>query len=136
MTIHQTAPTMARINCPLFPILQANPLFFSTENDIAGFRANAPRLRVPSLNILRHCASHGCEPCTVLTAGSTKGCLAAELTPFQLERMPVQLSRAMISYHQQITLYSGVDDLLPPKYFFRIPSPWSMPRLIPVLYIT
>lgn len=117
---------MARPNCPLFPILQANPLFFSPKNDISGCDDNAPRLQVPPIGLLRCCASQGCDLCRVLTAGSTKKCLAADLTPFELEYAPIHLSRAMLSYHQQITLYCGIQDLLPPKHFFRIPSPWSM----------
>lgn len=86
---------MAKPNCPVFTILQASPRFFSTENDISGIQANAPRLALPPINVLRGCASHGCDLCTVLTAGSTKACQAAELTPFELEKMPVYLG----TYH-------------------------------------
>lgn len=117
---------MARPNCPLFSILQANPLFFSLKSDISGCVVNAPRLQVPPIGLLRRCAFQGCDLCRVLTAGSTKDCLAADLTPFGLENAPIRLSRVIISYHQQITLYCGVEDLLPPKNLFRIPSPWSM----------
>lgn len=116
---------MAGLNCPLWAILCQNPSFFSVENDISGMYAKAPRLNVPSLGVLRLCACRGCDLCRVMTAGSTKGCLAADLSPTELE-MPLILSRATISYHEGITLYMGQDDLLPPKQFFRIPQPWSM----------
>lgn len=125
-----TRRIMARPDCPLFPILHANPGFFSLENDISGFGVKAPRLRVPPIGILRRCASQGCDLCRVLTAGSTEGFKAAGVMPFQLEYAPTHLSRAMSSHHEQITLYSGVNDLLPPTSFFRIPSPWSKCALI------
>ncbi|KUI72547.1 hypothetical protein VM1G_08286 [Cytospora mali] len=116
---------MARANCTLHAILRANPSFFSQENDIAGFKQTALRLEVPPFNVLRRCAYEGCELCTVMTAMSDSGCLAAELSLNDLEKTPLHLSRAMLSYHQQITLYMGIDDLLPPKHFHRIPSPWK-----------
>lgn len=117
---------MARAKCPLLPILRDNPSFFSLDNDIPGWDEKAPRLIVPPLNVLRLCASQGCDLCMVMTAGSTRGCLAAYLPVIALEETPLVLSRAMLSYHQGITLYIGFDDLLPPKHFFRIPQPWSM----------
>lgn len=126
---------MARVDCPLYAILRANPLFFSPENDISGFKESSPRLAVPPLNILRRCAGQRCDLCTVVTAGSDNGCLAADMSAYELEKVPLHLSRAIISYHQQIALYRGFDDLLPPKHFFRIPSPlsqWTTDIYLPV----
>lgn len=117
---------MARANCPLLAILRHNPSLFSSENDVSGIDQHAARVLVPPLNVLRRCASQECDLCTVMTAGSTKGCLAADLEPRVLEETPLVLSRAKLSYHQGITFYMGVDDLLPPKHFFRIPESWSV----------
>lgn len=117
---------MARVNCTLHAILRGNPLFFSPENDISAFEHDAPRLNVPPLNVLHRCAHQGCDLCTVVTAGwNTLNCLASRFSAHELEYIPLQLSRSMGGYEQQITLYNGLDDILPPKHFFRIPSPWS-----------
>lgn len=117
---------MARENCILHAILRGNPLFFSPENDISAAEHDAPRLHVPPLNVLRRCARQGCDLCTIMTAGwKTLNCLASQYTDHELENTPLQLSRAMGSYVEQIALYNGFDDILPPKNFFRIPSPWK-----------
>ncbi|ROV90496.1 hypothetical protein VMCG_09832 [Cytospora schulzeri] len=122
---------MARAKCNLHAILLANPPFFSPENDISGFEHDAPRLHVPPLNVLRRCAHQGCDLCTVVTAGlKTPNCLASQWGEYELEQTPLQLSRSMLSCHEQIALYNGFDDIMPPTHFFRIPSPWKevLPR--------
>lgn len=108
---------MAKADCTLNAILQANKLFFSPESDSSG-------LDVPSLNIMRHCAHEGCELCTVVTAGADKG-VHDELTVHEFAATPLQLSRARESTQEEYLRFWGGQRVLLGIVCFRIPSPWS-----------
>ena len=111
-------------SCTLFTILQKRPSSFSLENDRSGF-GNESYVLVLPFNHLRRCASAACDLCSIMTSADGKDTLVEHFPEVRLEAHVLRLSRAMISFHQDITLYMGIDDLLPPKTFVRIPSPWS-----------